>query len=121
MSHLEDLIAEYYDWQGYVVKRNIRVGKLVHSCIFAILLAIVSGTDWAQTEDPFPLTTIKGFLRQVEWPEDENQLFLDPRGLGLKVVLEYHGELNPIRDDMRRTVHLFLKGVQQESLAELFF
>lgn len=27
MSHLEDLIAEYYDWQGYLVKRNIKVGK----------------------------------------------------------------------------------------------
>lgn len=28
MSHLESLIAEYLDWQGYVVKRNIRVGQL---------------------------------------------------------------------------------------------
>lgn len=27
MSHIEDLIAEYYDWQGYLVKRNITVGK----------------------------------------------------------------------------------------------
>lgn len=30
MSHLEDLIAEYYDWQGYLVKRNVKVGRLVH-------------------------------------------------------------------------------------------
>lgn len=30
MSHLEDLIAEYYDWQGYLVKRNIKVGRLKH-------------------------------------------------------------------------------------------
>ena len=30
MSHLEDLIAEYYDWQGYLVKRNVKVGKLAH-------------------------------------------------------------------------------------------
>jgi len=30
MSHLEDLIAEYYDWRGYLVKRNIKVGKLSH-------------------------------------------------------------------------------------------
>ena len=30
MSHLEDLIAEYYDWKGYLVKRNIKVGKLKH-------------------------------------------------------------------------------------------
>jgi len=30
MSHLENLIAEYYDWQGYLVKRNIKVGKLNH-------------------------------------------------------------------------------------------
>ena len=30
MSHLEDLIAEYYDWQGYLIKRNIKVGRLSH-------------------------------------------------------------------------------------------
>jgi hypothetical protein len=30
MSHLEDLIAEYYDWTGYLVKRNLKVGKLTH-------------------------------------------------------------------------------------------
>lgn len=27
MAHLEDLIAEFYDWQGYLVKRNIKVGR----------------------------------------------------------------------------------------------
>lgn len=30
MSHLEDLIVEYYDWKGYLVKRNIKVGRLAH-------------------------------------------------------------------------------------------
>ena len=30
MSHLEDLIAEYYDWSGYLVKRNLKVGRLAH-------------------------------------------------------------------------------------------
>lgn len=30
MSHLEDLIAEYYDWKGYLIKRNVKVGKLGH-------------------------------------------------------------------------------------------
>ena len=30
MSHLEDLIAEYYDWRGYLVKRNVKVGRLSH-------------------------------------------------------------------------------------------
>lgn len=30
MSHLEDLIAEYYDWQGYLVRRNVKVGRLSH-------------------------------------------------------------------------------------------
>tara|TARA_R110001606_G_C15372631_1_gene649686 strand:+ start:2084 stop:2566 length:483 start_codon:yes stop_codon:yes gene_type:complete len=30
MSHLENIIAEYYDWKGYLVKRNIKVGKLGH-------------------------------------------------------------------------------------------
>jgi hypothetical protein len=27
MTHLEDLIAEYYEWRGYVVKCNALVGK----------------------------------------------------------------------------------------------
>ena len=27
MAHLEDLITEFYDWRGYVVKRNVKVGK----------------------------------------------------------------------------------------------
>jgi len=29
-SHLESLIVEYLDWQGYLVRRNTRVGKLKH-------------------------------------------------------------------------------------------
>ena len=30
MSHLEDLIAEYYEWRGFIVRRNIKVGRLGH-------------------------------------------------------------------------------------------
>src|SRR5437764_13234533 len=30
MSHLEDLLCEYYDWQGYIVRRNVKVGRLSH-------------------------------------------------------------------------------------------
>ena len=30
MSHLEDLIVEFYDWQGYFVRRNVKVGRLAH-------------------------------------------------------------------------------------------
>lgn len=30
MSHLEDLIREFYEWQGYVVRSNIKVGRLSH-------------------------------------------------------------------------------------------
>jgi len=29
-SHLEQIIAEYLDWSGFLVKRNIKVGKLSH-------------------------------------------------------------------------------------------
>jgi len=29
-THLESLIFEYLDWQGYLVRRNIKVGKLTH-------------------------------------------------------------------------------------------
>lgn len=27
MPHLEDLLCEYYDWQGFLVKRNAKVGR----------------------------------------------------------------------------------------------
>lgn len=30
MSHLESLIVEYLDWQGYLVRRNTKVGRLRH-------------------------------------------------------------------------------------------
>ena len=30
MSHLEDLLFEWHDWQGYVVKRNVNVGRIKH-------------------------------------------------------------------------------------------
>jgi hypothetical protein len=30
MSHLEDLLCEYYEWQGYIVRRNVKVGRLNH-------------------------------------------------------------------------------------------
>jgi len=30
MSHLESLIAEYLEWQGYLVRRNTKVGRLGH-------------------------------------------------------------------------------------------
>jgi len=29
-SHLEQLISEYLEWQGYLIKRNVKVGKLQH-------------------------------------------------------------------------------------------
>jgi hypothetical protein len=30
MTHLETLIAEYLDWQGFLVRRNTKVGRLSH-------------------------------------------------------------------------------------------
>ena len=30
MSHLESLIVEYLDWQGYLVRRNTKVGRVKH-------------------------------------------------------------------------------------------
>jgi len=30
MSHLESLIVEYLDWQGYLVRRNMKIGRLKH-------------------------------------------------------------------------------------------
>ncbi|HJX82925.1 MAG TPA: hypothetical protein VJ723_01130, partial [Candidatus Angelobacter sp.] len=29
-SHLEQLIAEYLEWNGFFVKKNIKVGPLAH-------------------------------------------------------------------------------------------
>jgi len=30
MNHLEKLIAQYYEWQGYIVRSNVKVGRLKH-------------------------------------------------------------------------------------------
>lgn len=30
MNHLENLIKQYYEWKGYVVRSNIKVGRLDH-------------------------------------------------------------------------------------------
>lgn len=30
MVHLETLIAEYLEWQGYLIKKNTKVGRLAH-------------------------------------------------------------------------------------------
>ncbi len=30
MNHLENLIRQYYEWQGYIVRGNVKVGKLEH-------------------------------------------------------------------------------------------
>lgn len=30
MTHLERLIAEFLDWQGFIVKTNLKVGRLSH-------------------------------------------------------------------------------------------
>ena len=30
MNHLEELIRQYYEWRGYVVRSNVKVGRLTH-------------------------------------------------------------------------------------------
>lgn len=30
MSHLEDLICQYYEWRGYIIRRNVKVQRLKH-------------------------------------------------------------------------------------------
>ena len=30
MNHLEKLVRQYYDWQHYLVKGNVKVGRLAH-------------------------------------------------------------------------------------------
>lgn len=30
MSHLEDLLAQWYEWRGYIVRRNVKVCRLKH-------------------------------------------------------------------------------------------
>lgn len=30
MNHLESLVSEYLEWQGYLIRRNTKVGRLAH-------------------------------------------------------------------------------------------
>ena len=30
MNNLEQLVAEYYDWKDYLIKRNVLVGKRIN-------------------------------------------------------------------------------------------
>lgn len=30
MNHLEGLIRQYYEWKGYIVRSNVKVGRLTH-------------------------------------------------------------------------------------------
>jgi hypothetical protein len=30
MNHLESLIKQYYEWKGYIVRNNVKVGRLSH-------------------------------------------------------------------------------------------
>ena len=30
MNHFETLIKQYYEWKGYIVRRNVKVGRLSH-------------------------------------------------------------------------------------------
>ena len=30
MNHLEMLIEQYYEWKGYIVRNNVKVGRLSH-------------------------------------------------------------------------------------------
>lgn len=68
MNHLETLIAEFLDWQGYLVRRNTKVGPLAHGG-FAMELDVVGynphtnhlvhyepsidGHSWAKREERF--------------------------------------------------------------------
>jgi hypothetical protein len=36
MTHLEQLVYEYYDWLGYLVKHNIKVGRLQEEQVPAV-------------------------------------------------------------------------------------
>ncbi|MEJ2704843.1 MAG: hypothetical protein P8Z79_20595 [Sedimentisphaerales bacterium] len=68
MSHLEELIYQYYEWKGYVVRRNTKVGRLRHGgweCELDIvafrhqdshlihLEPSIDAHSWAKREDRF--------------------------------------------------------------------
>jgi hypothetical protein len=53
MNHLEELLFQYYDWQGYVVKRNILVGprkKGGYECELDIVAFCHQGTHLIHVE-----------------------------------------------------------------------
>lgn len=55
MSNLENLIAEYCDWKGYLVKRNIKIGKLSHGGWWEMELDVIAFDphSWATREERF--------------------------------------------------------------------
>jgi hypothetical protein len=68
LSHLESVIAEFYDWKGFVVRRNIKVGRLQHggwegeldvvafdhhSGILIHLEPSIDAHSWAKREERF--------------------------------------------------------------------
>tara|TARA_Y100000816_G_C26008712_1_gene527320 strand:- start:179 stop:667 length:489 start_codon:yes stop_codon:yes gene_type:complete len=53
LNHLESLIAEYYDWKGYLVKKNLKVGKLSHG-------------GWEMELDVIAFNPIKQHLIHIE-------------------------------------------------------
>lgn len=81
MSHLEDFIAEYYDWKGYLVKRNVKVGRLSHG-------------GWEMELDVVAYHPHSGHLVHVEpsvdahsW-ETREQRFMKKFGSGEKYIFK---------------------------------
>ena len=86
MSHLEDLICQYYEWEGYIVRRNVKVGRLPQggwegeldvvayhpeSKNLVHLEPSVDGLSWARREERFSKKFLAGkkyiFTEVLPW------------------------------------------------------
>jgi len=82
MTHLEKLIRQYYEWKGYVVRSNVKVGRLAHGGWGGELDIVayhpqtghlihlepsVDGHSWAKREERFKSKFEAG--RQYIWSE----------------------------------------------------
>src|SRR5688572_15884479 len=81
MSHLEELLAEYYEWRGYVVKCNALVGKRERGG-WEMELDVVAYDPLATT-----ILHVEPSLDAISWAKREGR-FLKKFEAGRKYILK---------------------------------
>jgi len=127
LSHLEDLIAEYYDWQGYLIKRNIKVGRLSHGGWEMELDIIayhphtnhlvhvepsIDAHSWAKRELRFK----KKFVAGAKYILSDVYTWLDP-GTSIEqvaILISHPKDRNELAGGKIRSIDEFLEEVKSE-------